>query len=218
MAMAAHEYYQQTGDPQLASSFWPLLKLATYSQCADKSVSTTGLVDFDRCPRDSKLWPTTRDNIDWPMNSRDGYVNSNQSTEVNAFAVFSSRKLAALGRAIGKTAEAERLESQANTTADAMRKLLIDPSTGLFHDGLQGGAEKHSAWHSQTSTLWLGIAPLESKARMLEFLAQKRMVGSVYAAYSYLMGLYEVDSDHGKVALEMMTDCDENSWCHMLSV
>ena len=99
-----------------------------------------------------------------------------------------------------------------------MRKLLIDPSTGLFHDGLQGGAEKHSAWHSQTSTLWLGIAPPESKARMLEFLAQKRMVGSVYAAYSYLMGLYEVDSDHGKVALEMMTDCDENSWCHMLSV
>ena len=55
MAMAAHEYYMQTGDTQLASSFWSLLKLATYSQCADKSVSTTGLVDFDRCPRDSTV-------------------------------------------------------------------------------------------------------------------------------------------------------------------
>ena len=221
MPMAAYEYYMQTGDTQLASSFWDLLVLATYSHCADKSVSPSGLVDFTHCTRDSSLWPTTRDNIDWPMNSRDGYVNSNQSTEVNAFMVFSSRKLAQLGKAIGTTktiADAERLEAQANVTAQAMRDLLVDTVTGLFHDGLEGGAANHSAWHSQTSTLWLGVAPSKSKPRMLEFLAQKRMTGSVYAAYSYLLGLYEVDEDHGKVALEMMTDCDDNSWCHMLLV
>lgn len=209
------------GDISLASSFWDLLVLATYSHCADKSVSATGLVDFTHCSRDSHLWPTTRDNVDWPMNSRDGYVNTNQSTEVNAFMVFSARKLAELGRAIGTTktlADAAKLETQANSTAEAMRKLLLDTQTGLFHDGLKDGAEKHSAWHSQTSTLWLGVAPLDSKPQMLDFLAKKRMVGSVYAAYSYLMGLYEVDSDHGRVALEMMTDCDENSWCHMLQV
>jgi alpha-L-rhamnosidase len=135
--------------------------------------------------------------------------------------VYSSRKLAQLGRAIGTTktvADAERLEAQANITAQAMRNLLVDSETGLFHDGLDGGAENHSAWHSQTSTLWLGVAQSATKPRMLEFLARKRMVGSVYAAYSYLLGLYEVDEDHGKVALEMMTDCDENSWCHMLTV
>ena len=85
MAMAAYEYYMQTGDTQLASSFWDLLVLATYSHCADKSVSASGLVDFTHCSRDSSFWPTTRDNIDWPMNSRDGYVNTNRSTEVNAF-------------------------------------------------------------------------------------------------------------------------------------
>ena len=85
MAMAAYEYYMQTGDTQLASSFWDLLVLATYSHCADKSVSASGLVDFTHCSRDSSFWPTTRDNIYWPMNSRDGYVNTNRSTEVNAF-------------------------------------------------------------------------------------------------------------------------------------
>lgn len=219
MPMTAYEHYMMTGDTQLASAFWDLLVLATYSHCADKSVSVSGLVDFTHCSRDSSFWPTTRDNIDWPMNSRDGYVNTNQSTEVNAFMVFSSRKLAQLGRAIGTTktiADAARLDAQANVTAQAMRDLLVDTATGLFRDGLKGGAENHSAWHSQTSTLWLGVAQSPSKLRMLEFLAKKRMVGSVYAAYSFLMGCYEVDDDHGTVALEMMTNCDENSWCHML--
>lgn len=32
------------------------------------------------------------------------------------------------------------------------------------------------------------------------------------------MGLYAIDSDHGTTALEMMTQCDDNSWCHMLRV
>ena len=129
MAMVAYEYYMQTGDTQLASEYWDLLTEATYSQCADKSVSPTGLVDFSKCSRDSKKWPSTRDNVDWPINSRDGYVQTDINTEVNAFMVYSSRKLAAIGRKIGKLAEAEQLEKQANATADAMRAQLIDANT-----------------------------------------------------------------------------------------
>jgi alpha-L-rhamnosidase len=32
------------------------------------------------------------------------------------------------------------------------------------------------------------------------------------------MGLYEIEGDHGQTALDILTSCDENSWCHMLSV
>ena len=52
----------------------------------------------------------------------------------------------------------------------------------------------------------------------LAFLRSKRMAGSVYAAYYFLKALYQMDSDHGHFALEMMTSCDTNSWCHMIQV
>ena len=42
------------------------------------------------------------------------------------------------------------------------------------------------------------------------------MAGSVYASYWLLKALYAIDSDHGDLALEMLTQCDTNSWCHML--
>lgn len=32
------------------------------------------------------------------------------------------------------------------------------------------------------------------------------------------MGAYGADTDHGKLALQLMTSCAESSWCHMLNV
>jgi hypothetical protein len=72
----------QTGDAQLASDYWDLLKEATYTQCTDPS---SGLVNFTNCSRESCLWNATskvNDLVDWPMHFRDGYVMTNVSTEV----------------------------------------------------------------------------------------------------------------------------------------
>jgi alpha-L-rhamnosidase len=105
-----------------------------------------------------------------------------------------------------------------------MHVRLINANTRLFVDGLgtqlgtNRSAANHSAWHAQTSALWLRTAPKSSELQMLRFLREKGMVGSVYGAYALLMGLYEVDSDHGQLALEMMVQCSTNSWCHMLSL
>ena len=43
------------------------------------------------------------------MHYRDHYIISNVSTEVNAFMVDASRKLAVLGRVVGQDADAELL-------------------------------------------------------------------------------------------------------------
>jgi len=44
------------------------------------------------------------------------------------------------------------------------------------------------------------------------------MAGSVYAAFGFLMGLYNMDKDHGTFALDMLTACqDTNSWCNMIT-
>lgn len=110
-----------------------------------------------------------------------------------------------------------KLWKQADATATAMQALLVNPDTGLFRDGLLG-AEDHSAWHAQTNALWHGVAPNSTKSKMLAFLSQKGMVGSVYAAYSVFMALYADVNDHGAVGLDFLTRCDDNSYCHMLNV
>ena len=97
--------------------------------------------------------------------------------------------------------------------------MLWDSSTGLYVDGVGSkAAAEHSAWHAQANTLWAGIADQPKHSSMLKFLQSKRMAGSVYGAYAFLLGLYHITADHGRFALQMMTSCDESSWCHMLQV
>merc|ERR1711871_1370067 len=52
----------------------------------------------------------------------------------------------------------------------------------------------------------------------IAFLREKGMVGSVYAAFWALKAAYELDIDHGSLALEWMTSCSNHSWCYMMSV
>lgn len=106
------------------------------------------------------------------------------NTVINAFLVGSLKAMAEMGHAIGKESDAFKFEAQANATVLSMRKLLLDNVSGLMVDGLDG-AETHSAWHAQTNSLWHGVTPASSHNQMLEFLKKKRVVGSVYAVFSY---------------------------------
>jgi hypothetical protein len=105
------------------------------------------------------------------------------NTVINSFLVGSLNAMAKLGYAAGHDADAAKFAAQANATTAAMRKLLVDPTTGLMVDGLDG-AEHHSAWHAQTNALWFGVSPPSSYPMMLKFLKEKRVVGSVYAVFS----------------------------------
>ena len=215
------EQWMQTGDTTLAANYWDLLKESTYTQCAD---NTSQLINFTQCTRQSSNWPTTKDIVDWPTGSRDGYVMTDINTVVNAFSVGSSRALAQVGAVMGSTyaEDTQALQSQANETEAAMRGRLIDGNTGLFFDGMgtdgHTDAHNHSAWHAQTNTLWFNIAPERSASAMRDFLRAKGMVGSVYGAYAMLMACFTYLNDNGKLGFEMMTNCKTNSWCHMLSV
>ena len=148
------------------------------------------------------------------------------NTVINAFMVGSARRLATLGNVLGGAnyrKDADALDLQANITAAAMQKLLFDQTTQLFVDGfsMEGRTSSpltHSAWHAQTNSLWFNLVPDAEQSKMVAFLKGKGMVGSVYGAFAVLMGAYGADTDHGNLALQLMTSCDESSWCHMLSV
>jgi len=78
----------------------------------------------------------------------------------------------------------------------------------------------HHSIHSAHYPLWLGVVPPERAEKVVAFLAQRNtpfLRGSVYTTFMLLHGLYEHGaSDNGVVALKVMTQCSNQSWCNML--
>jgi len=208
--------FPAAGDTSVAEELWDVILGNTMINCVNKE---TQLVDFTKCSR-SMPWDkpnAVRDITDWPADARDGYQMSDIGSVINAYFVACMKAMSTLAGAVGKTAEQQHYEAQGNATAEAMRKTMLDSSSGLFTDTVQGN---HSAWHSQVFSLWAGVAPRENWPKMMTLLAQKAegtgVTGSVYAAYAYFLSLYEADFDHGNLGLKMLTTCDNNSYCHML--
>ncbi|CAK0810803.1 unnamed protein product [Prorocentrum cordatum] len=209
--LLAHDDFMKTGEVVIAQDHWEFLKSSSQAQCINTS---SGLLDFSHCSRPSGV----RDIVDWPQVARDGYQMTEVNTVINAFAVGALRALAVLANATGKLDEAVTLQHRASALSDAMADKLFDNSTGLFVDGQGSGADHHSAWHAQVFPLFFGAGLAEQNERLLAFLKSKRMAGSVYAAFAFLLGLYRrFSDDHGALALDLLTTCDGNSWCGMLS-
>ena len=185
------------------AEFWDTLVNSTQVNCVN---STNALVDFSHCTR----MTGTKDIVDWPADARDNYDMTDTNTVINAFLVGGLRALAEMATAMGEGAKAASLTAQANATQASMEWLLFNATSGLMVDGLYG-AEHHSAWHAQTNALWFKTVPLAAKPKMLAWLLGRRVVGSVYAVYSFLQALYAVDSDHGVAGLAMMTQCASRS-------
>ena len=106
--LLAQVEYHHTGRLGLANDFFELLRNNTQLNCLNE---TSGLVDFSSCFRfPAGVNGTTKDIIDWPQDSRDGYDMTPVTTVVNAFAAGSLRALAEVGRAAGRNNEADKLE------------------------------------------------------------------------------------------------------------
>ena len=199
--------YMESGDASLARDNWDLLVNNTQLGCYNASI---GLVDFRHCARMSG----TRDVIDWPEASRDGYKLTDVSTVISAYAVGAARALVSLASVAGASSdEAARLNATASAVAAGVNARLWAEVTGAYTDGLD---VDHSAFQATVYPLWHGLVPPERQAAVLKFMQSKRMRGSVYAAFGALLGLYSLEDDHGALALDLMTTCDKNSWCTML--
>eukprot|EP00750_Incisomonas_marina_P028341 INCI666.2.p1 GENE.INCI666.2~~INCI666.2.p1 ORF type:complete len:697 (-),score=109.35 INCI666.2:60-2150(-) len=218
--LLAQVEYHHTGRLGLANDFFELLRNNTQLNCLNE---TSGLVDFSSCFRfPAGVNGTTKDIIDWPQDSRDGYDMTPVTTVVNAFAAGSLRALAEVGRAAGRNNEADKLEDAANTIAASMQSVLLDQAGGVFVDAL---GSNHTALHATVFPLWLtpeimdlgGVNASGTATKTLRFLREKGMACSVYTAFPFLMGLYNLEDDVGQLALALMTTCEgNNTWCGML--
>jgi len=215
--------YDTTGSLGLLHEFGDSMEMQSQAPCVSKQ---TSLVDFNNCSHQigglgSGAETNLRDIIDWPVGSQDGYVLTDINTVISAYMVGNLRALAKLHAADGSPDKAKALVAQANYTEEAVNRLCVNSSTGLYTDGWNPTTREpvpHSAWHATVFPTGFGLLQRDRWQQALSFLREKRMAGSVYAAFWFLRALYNMDDDHGNSALEMLTQCDTNSWCHMLKV
>lgn len=153
-----------------------------------------------------------KDIVDWPIVERDNYDFREVNTVVNAFHYENLRIMAILADKLGKSNDAAMFRRKSEKVKNAFQRELIDPSSGLFIDGL---GSKHSSLHANMFALAFDLVPEKNIPMVIDFIKSKGMSCSVYGAQYLLEGLCK----HGeeKYALHLITDTvGDRNWHNML--
>ncbi|KAA6342058.1 hypothetical protein EZS27_010159 [termite gut metagenome] len=152
-----------------------------------------------------------RDIVDWPPKESDGYVFTDYNTVVNAYHYKALRVMSAIAGVLGKTQDQAQFAKDAQRVKDQINKLLLDPKTGLYHDGI---GTDHSSLHANIYPLAFDIAPEKNRRKMLDFIRSRGMAGSVYTSQTLLDGIYNAnDAAYG---LELLSSTGDRSWYNMI--
>ena len=178
--------------------------------------------------------------IDWPVQTRDGYVLSPVDTLRNSYGAAAIRALAGGAAALGQAQAAARYSATAQAIAAALgQRMLRWNGSGLayFADGLQGSAGGgHGAVHSTVYAIALGGvlqawnasgsggASLQQLAQALTAYLRQRggygpascMTAKVVIEALYALGVH--CSDAADFALELLSRSEYPSWGAMLAV
>lgn len=201
MVFMAYADWMQTGDAAWLAAHYEELK----TKLLDERIGPGGLI------MSTPELIRHGDNVDWPMNERDGYVFTSVNTVVNAFHLRALEEMSELAEALGKKQEAAAFLEQEKTAQAAFQEKLFDPARGLYRDGV--GTE-HASWHANLFPLAFGLVPVDWRPQIAQWLVGRGMAGSVYAAQYLLEGLFENGED--AAALALMTAPGDRSWRHMV--
>lgn len=151
------------------------------------------------------------DIVDWPWKERDNYVFTPRNTVVNAFYLRTLTLMAEMARAIGFEDEARQYEADFTASYAAFQKTFFDENQGLYRDGID---TDHISSHANLYPLAFGLVPEHVCGKMADWLADRGMRCSVYAAQYLMEGLFENGADGA--ALALMTADNDRSWKHMV--
>lgn len=201
LVFMAHADWMQNGDAEWISQRYERLKAKTLiERCRD-----SGLVHSNQKQIE---W---YDIIDWPISERDGYIRSEVNTVVNAFHLAAVEKLAELATVAGANEDAHNYREHARHLRRIFQDHLFDAVTGLYRDGL--GVD-HYSQHANFFPLAFELVEKNDQQRIVDWLVERGMRCSVYAAQYLLEGLFE--NGAGEEAVELMIAPGERSWRHML--
>lgn len=201
MVFMAHADWMRHGDVKWISQRYHILKTKTLiERCRD-----SGLVHSNQ---KQIGW---NDIVDWPPSERDGYVRTEVNTVVNAFHLAAVEKMAELADAIGAEEDAEHYHQHAEHMRTVFHSYLFDTESRLFRDGL--GVDHHSQ-HANFFPLAFGLVQEPQRQKIVDWLVQRGMRCSTYAAQYLLEALFE--NGAGEAAVELIIAPGDRSWRHML--
>ena len=151
------------------------------------------------------------DVIDWPPGERDGYVFTSLNTVENAFHLRALADMAELARALHQDADAADYTKRERIARAAFQKAFFDPARGLYRDG---EATQHTSQHANLFPLAFGLVPAHDRSHVAQWLGERGMACSVYAAQYLMEGLFE--NGEATNALALITAPNDRSWRHMV--
>lgn len=202
MVFMAYADWQHTGDRDWLASRFESLESKTL---ADR-VGADDLIYSDERQR------SRTDIVDWPKAERDNFVFTEVNAVVNAFHISAMQKMAELAEAIDEPQLAADYARRADSSLAAFQHTLFDESTGLYLDGPDA---KHSSLHANLFPLAFGLVPESNRQNIVEWLSNRGMRCSVYAAQYLLEGLFRNGAD--RQAVQLITADTNRSWRHMLN-
>ena len=203
--MVEMAYYDllYTGDTRSVTTYYEALKKKLTVKVAKRD-EATGLI------QGVKSNAGTGAIIDWPMNERDGYKGSTYDVIFNAEYVGIYGYMAKIAQALGKGEDAANYQK----LSDQLKKTLItygyNQSAGCFYDSLSADLQPtdHSSVHATAYALAYGVFDSKEMAdQMCNYVynrCKEEFVGSVYASYFILKGLY--NGNHGEMAQALITN------------
>jgi hypothetical protein len=208
--------YLYTGNPASLQRYYEEWKAKTLAGLTE----TNGLIST----RTGKLTPEFfksihfkgrgfRDIVDWPTPETDGFVFTDYNTVVNAYHYQSLKWMSAIAGALGKISEQAQFAKDAQRVKNLLNKWMLDPKTGLYHDGI---GTNHASLHANIYPLSFGIVPEKNKQKVMDFIRSRGMAGSVYTSQNLLDAVYNAeDADYG---LKLLSSTDDRSWYNMIRV
>ena len=152
-----------------------------------------------------------RDNVDWPVVERDGFVFCNYNAVINAFYYKNLLLMHQIALLVGNKADAQLYSQKAKQVYETYQKLFVNPNSGLVKDG---DTTTHVSLHGNMFALAFGLVSKQNMASVITYIKSKKMACSVYGAQFLLDALY--DAGEAKYALELLTATDQRSWYNMI--
>lgn len=171
--------------------------------------------------------------IDWPVQTRDGYVANPTDSIRNGLGARAIRALGELAASLGDAAAAARYAAVADGIRDGLLKQLLrmNASAGeaFFVDGADGAAAAHAAVHSTIYAIVGGVAdvpvgagPAQIAAPLAAYMRRRDTGGSSCMTARWLVeALYRLGVSEGAAAddaLNLLSRATYPGWGFMMSV
>ena len=201
MIFIAHADWMRTGDTNWLAPRYDALK----TKLLNSQARPDGLIVSTRAQI------KRGDLVDWPAGERDGFAFTPVNTVINAFHLRSLTLMAELARALHRNADAADYTAREQVARKAFQEKLFDSARGVYRDG---EGTDHASLHANLFPLAFGLVPEAKRAQVAQWLADRGMACSVYAAQYLMEGLFE--NDCATQALALMTAPNDRSWKHMV--